>query len=259
MRHQEIDTDSTQMTPLMRAAGEQGQMWALMTTLDDSKCELDATDPMGMTATHVRCRQRSCGLRAAVAGAWRRRLQKGEKRPNGCALATESTMRRQKMMTDTVDSTWISRWTPLMRAAGEGDTETLLAVLDNNRCELDATDAVGMTALMHAAVNGHVSCVQLLLEHGADACKKAQNARTAVHGAAWSGSKDALLALLDARCGVDIADDENMTPLMVAAERGVSGLHCCDIQAWCACCCTLRCSASPCRCFLFRLLRMWTF
>ena len=65
-------------------------------------------------------------------------------------------------------------------AAKHGDKEALLAALKKCR---NANDVDAMadenTPLMLAAFNGHVDCLQLLLQHGADARKTAQDGHTA--------------------------------------------------------------------------------
>ena len=56
---------------------------------------------------------------------------------------------------------------------------------------------------MYAADHGHVDCLQLLLERGADVNKRATDGGTAAHYAALRGHKKALLALLDAGCEIE--------------------------------------------------------
>ena len=77
-----------------------------------------------------------------------------------------------------------------------------------------------MTPLMHAAWNGHLDCVRLLIGRGADVHKRA-NSMTAAHCAAQGGHDEVLLALFDAGVAVDVTDDfELKTPLMYACIKG---------------------------------------
>ncbi|MDA1191724.1 MAG: ankyrin repeat domain-containing protein, partial [Candidatus Poribacteria bacterium] len=57
--------------------------------------------------------------------------------------------------------------TTLCRAAGSGDFDTVRSILDASPSLLDAQDALGDTALGHAARRGHTEIVRLLFERGA--------------------------------------------------------------------------------------------
>ena len=74
--------------------------------------------------------------------------------------------------------------------------------------------------MTHAADQSNVGRSQSLTQRGADITKRDKGGRTAAHHAAMRGDKEALLALLDARCEIDAADSSNMTPLMYAAREG---------------------------------------
>ena len=54
------------------------------------------------------------------------------------------------------------------------------------------------TPLLHAARSGHVECVQVLLEAGADPLAADENSRTALHHAAWFGHTECANKLIDA-------------------------------------------------------------
>ena len=58
---------------------------------------------------------------------------------------------------------------PLHRAARFGDTGTLRSLLQASNAAVDARDAIGSTALMHAAEKQRVAAVRVLLEYGANA------------------------------------------------------------------------------------------
>ncbi|MEW6211891.1 MAG: ankyrin repeat domain-containing protein [Acidobacteriota bacterium] len=55
----------------------------------------------------------------------------------------------------------------LMKAASEGDTERVTALL-NGGADVNARDESGMTALIQAAKGNHIESMRVLLERGAD-------------------------------------------------------------------------------------------
>ena len=74
---------------------------------------------------------------------------------------------------------------------------------------------------MHAAMNGHLDCVRLLIGRGADVHKRSVSGSTAAHYAAFGGHTEVLLALFDAGVAVDVTNsDAQMTPLMCACVNG---------------------------------------
>ena len=82
-----------------------------------------------------------------------------------------------------------------------------------------------MTPLMHAAMNGHLDCVRLLIGRGADVHKPSGNGLTAAHYAAFRGHSEVLHALFDAGVAVDVTDGSNgRTLLMCACVEGRT--HC---------------------------------
>ena len=103
--------------------------------------------------------------------------------------------------------------------AFQGNKDALLSSLDAGAA-VDEMDSSRMTPLMHAAENGHLDCVRLLIGRGADVHKKA-NGLTAAHYAAFGGHSEVLLALFDAGVAVDVTNSNNgRTPLMCAACHG---------------------------------------
>jgi ankyrin repeat protein len=71
------------------------------------------------------------------------------------------------------------RYTTLMRAALEGRTETVKALLRTG-VDVDARDHEGHTALMFAAINMHAATVKALLDCGADVNARARDGGTAL-------------------------------------------------------------------------------
>ena len=78
------------------------------------------------------------------------------------------------------------------------------------------------TALHMAADFGHVECVALLLEAGADKDAADENGQTALHAAAWNGHSEVVKLLLEAGADKDLADFYWRTALHLAAAHGHS-------------------------------------
>jgi ankyrin repeat protein len=69
--------------------------------------------------------------------------------------------------------------TPLMEAAQNGSLASAVALIQNEAA-LDASDDDGQTALMKGASHGRASMVKLLLEAGANPCKKDKHDKRAM-------------------------------------------------------------------------------
>jgi len=96
----------------------------------------------------------------------------------------------------------------LMHAAKNGDMGTVKVLLENN-ADINARDDYGWTALMWAAYNGYTEIVNLLLENNADV--NAQNVwgNTALIWAARKGHTPVVKSLLEKGADVNIRDKEN--------------------------------------------------
>ena len=181
--------DKDELTAAHRAA-MQGDREALSALLD-AGCEIDATDSCDMTPLmyaadqgHVECLQ----LLLQHGADFRKRGKYG-------FTAAHYAVKR--------------------------DHKGALSILLNAGCEIDATDRDDeKTPLMCAAHQGHVECLQLLVQHGADVHKRDKYGRTAAHWAEVNDHKEALLVLLDAGCEVDATDSNELTPLMCAVYGG---------------------------------------
>jgi len=109
----------------------------------------------------------------------------------------------------------------LWDAAAAGNIEgirTLLSV--PSPIAVDATDALGWTALMHAADAGHDAAVQLLLDAGGDSEPKNTAEVTPLHLAAQRGRTRVVQRLLDAGADFQARDAGGRTPLFLAIDGG---------------------------------------
>ena len=85
------------------------------------------------------------------------------------------------------------------------------------RANLNATNNVGVSALMAAAAAGHPQIVEHLLANGANVNLKTIEGRTALMLAVRSGMADISSLLLAGKAEVDAKDEQGSTALMLAS------------------------------------------
>lgn len=120
--------------------------------------------------------------------------------------------------------------TLLMKAAGLGHKECLKLLLDQNLCEvdfkvsrctyLDVWIRTGATALMFASLGGHIHCMEMLLEHGANPNLKNDRGYTALHYAAECGEQESIKILLEKGALANEKNNAGETPFDIALEKG---------------------------------------
>ena len=79
-----------------------------------------------------------------------------------------------------------------------------------------------MTALVYSAKKGHIDCLRVLLDAGADVNAKNEDGNTSLIYSAKKGHTDCLSALLDAGADVNAKDKNGVTSLMYSARNGHS-------------------------------------
>jgi len=109
--------------------------------------------------------------------------------------------------------------TPLMYAAGEGDSVSLQHQIAMGE-SVDATDECRCTALMYAATYGHVDTVKCLMEHGAAVEATSKDGWTPLITAAYNGHVGVVHCLLNMNARIEAADERGWTSLMHVAFNG---------------------------------------
>jgi ankyrin repeat protein len=85
---------------------------------------------------------------------------------------------------------------------------------------MDAKNIYGYTALIRAAQKGHADCVRLLIESGANTNAKGQFGFTALIVAAARGHMDCMRLLIDGKADKDAKGEYGHTALIWAARKG---------------------------------------
>lgn len=114
--------------------------------------------------------------------------------------------------------------TPLMRAALDGQTKQVEALLRNG-ADVNAQNHEGRTALMFAIINLHAATVKTLLEFGADVNVEAGCGCTPLTLAACSGDIGITRALLKRGADAGRVSGSGRTASMVAVEHGYTAVN----------------------------------
>lgn len=104
----------------------------------------------------------------------------------------------------------------IIKAAKNGDTAAICAIIAEDSSFIGALDADGSTPLHCAAWKGHVDAINALLSAGADVTTHNQNdhwGTTPLHAAAHANQKEIVSLLIAAGADVNAKDMEGRTPL----------------------------------------------
>jgi len=112
-----------------------------------------------------------------------------------------------------------NEWTALMRAARDGQSEAVKALLDHNAAP-NTRNKDGSTALTLAAYYGHADVVKILLEHGADVNLADNLAITPLMSASAKGELNVVRLLLDKGAIINTTDNKGYTALLLAVDGG---------------------------------------
>ena len=88
----------------------------------------------------------------------------------------------------------------------------------------DARNQMGMTALVLAGKNGHVSCVELLLQSHADVRASAPDGTTALHAACAAAEEEVAIVLLEGGALLSAATTDCRQPLELLSPSGFRAL-----------------------------------
>ncbi|HEX7111411.1 MAG TPA: ankyrin repeat domain-containing protein, partial [Mizugakiibacter sp.] len=106
----------------------------------------------------------------------------------------------------------------LAAAAIADDDATGLRLLLKHKARVDAANALGRTALMHAALEGHLECVRVLLAAGADPARADQHGTTALMEAARAGAAGVIATLAEAKASPEPRDAHGRDALALACQ-----------------------------------------
>ncbi|KAL0450777.1 UNVERIFIED_CONTAM: hypothetical protein Slati_1634100 [Sesamum latifolium] len=231
-------------------------------SLIDSSCDLNSTTEAGETALMIcaRYKREECLQVLAKAGADFGLVNIAGQ--SACSIARSSRwyLSFQQALLDVIrtgtvpKSTNMSVFAPLLFVAQSGDVVALKALIAHGDFDLDMQDDRGFSAVMVAAMEGHVDAFRLLVYAGADVklCNKSgENAITlsklsknrdlfekvmlefalekgnrisggfyALHCAARRGDLDAVKLLASKGYDINACDGDGYTPLMLAAKEG---------------------------------------
>ncbi|XP_028790259.1 uncharacterized protein LOC114746212 isoform X2 [Neltuma alba] len=108
--------------------------------------------------------------------------------------------------------------TPLTWAAGHDQKDAVSVLLEHHANPNAETDD-GVTPLLSSVAAGSLTCIELLVQAGANVNVSAGGA-TPLHIAADNGNPELINCLLKAGADPNVADEDGMKPIMVAALRG---------------------------------------
>jgi ankyrin repeat protein len=113
---------------------------------------------------------------------------------------------------------------PIFAAIESGDASSLSALLAADSEAHTKRNADGWSPLIAASYAGDISCIDILLNAGADVRATCKDADSCIHYASAQGHLDAITRLAAAGCPLNKADNDGETPLDVAQNGKVKKL-----------------------------------
>jgi len=134
---------------------------------------------------------------------------------------TQSVVAKLQENPDLLESRNADGWTPLHLAAFFGTPELINALLDRG-ASVDARsgNAMANTPLHAAVAGGKTENVAALVKRGADVNAQQSGGWTALHGAAQSGNREMVEVLIAHSADVKARAGNNQNPLDLALQKG---------------------------------------
>ncbi|KAF5838117.1 ankyrin repeat-containing domain protein [Dunaliella salina] len=111
------------------------------------------------------------------------------------------------------------RWTPLLRAAKQGNLTEVKALLAQGASTEDEL-LDGCTSLYLASQEGHLEVVRELINAGANIDKPRDTGATPLYIASMKGQLPVVLELISKGASVDHVKKDGWTPLLIASQNG---------------------------------------
>lgn len=255
-----VKTLKTEFCPI-HMAGRLG-LSATLQSLIDAGCDLNSKTDFGDTALMVcaKYKHEECVKVLTMAGADFGLVNVSGQSASSIARSNQWSLSFQQAVLDAIKvgkipkSSNVSVFSPLMFVAQAGDVQALKALIGSGEVNIDYQDDKGFSAVMVAALKGHVEAFRLLVYAGADVKllnKSGETAFTlselnqnrhlfekvmlefalekgnrnaggfyALHCAARHGVLDAVKLLTSRGYDVNVPDGNGHTPLMLAAREG---------------------------------------
>ncbi|MBA0666242.1 hypothetical protein Goklo_002680 [Gossypium klotzschianum] len=255
-----VKTLKTEFCPIHMAA--RLGLSAALQSLIDAGCDLNSKTDSGDTALMVcaKYKHEECVKVLTMAGADFGLVNVSGQSAGSIARSNQWSLSFQQAVLDAIKvgkipkSSNVSVFSPLMFVAQAGDVQALKALIGSGEVNIDYQDDKGFSAVMVAALKGHVEAFRLLVYAGADVKLLNKSGETAfklselnqnrhlfekvmlefalekgnrnaggfyaLHCAARHGVLDAVKLLTSRGYDVNVPDGNGYTPLMLAAREG---------------------------------------